>query len=314
MNASLKVLSAITLAGSSLSVQQAQTAPMAFECFDRSSGTLVARSAADITISPALSCLPIPEQAFYPGSDPAMDDMEHMDDINGGAHGGQCRGSSSTPGGTDIGNHPWRCRPIALFGTYDRGTITTNHTEIHNGDRCPWAPSAETAMASTECIQFRGLQFGQYIQLHQRCRKQQQHRDDRLPRNQKYSANASKTKPEPSNHQRSTQSQDQTHHHTSQKENHTRPSTPFAPPHQPIPPSTPFRNPPHQPKRKPHSSNPPPSTPFAISRPNSLFIDEQRNLTQTGQANAPQAIHTQNQNQKRQYHQRTNDETHQIHL
>ena len=64
-----------------------------------------------------------------------------MDDIDGGAHA-EANVEVHPPhqGGTDIGGiilgaavqEGFR----ALFGTYDRGTINTNHTEIHNGDRC----------------------------------------------------------------------------------------------------------------------------------------------------------------------------------
>merc|ERR1712100_809339 len=137
MQASIKLLSAITLASSSLFSAQAasaQAAPMAFECFDRSSGELMARSAVDIT-TPSLSCLPIPEQAFYPNPEPTNDD------VNGQAHAeASVEVNPAQNGGPGIGEiilgaavqEGFR----AIFGTYDRGDITTNKTEIHNGDRC----------------------------------------------------------------------------------------------------------------------------------------------------------------------------------
>ena len=65
MNRSLSLLSALTL--SSTAVAMSNTADVeamaiAYDCFDRSTSTLVARSTIDMT-SPAVSCLPVPGAA-----------------------------------------------------------------------------------------------------------------------------------------------------------------------------------------------------------------------------------------------------------
>ena len=137
MHSSLKFLSALTLSGSALlnpTSASAQSAPMAFECFERSSGALVARSAADIT-TPSLSCLPIPEQALYQNQDPEMTDPSGQShaEANVDIH-------HSQPSGPNIGEIILGAAAQegfrAIFGTYDRGNVTNNSTEIHNGDRC----------------------------------------------------------------------------------------------------------------------------------------------------------------------------------
>lgn len=65
MHRSLSLLSALTL--SSTAVAMTNTADVeamaiAYDCFDRSTSTLVARSTIDMT-SPAVSCLPVPGAA-----------------------------------------------------------------------------------------------------------------------------------------------------------------------------------------------------------------------------------------------------------
>ena len=65
MHRSLSLLSALTL--SSTAVAMSNTADVeamaiAYDCFDRSTSALVARSAIDMT-SPAVSCLPVPGAA-----------------------------------------------------------------------------------------------------------------------------------------------------------------------------------------------------------------------------------------------------------
>jgi hypothetical protein len=62
MNRSLALVSALTLSSTALITLQPQEAKamnIAFDCFERSSEKLVARSAVDIT-STSISCLPVP--------------------------------------------------------------------------------------------------------------------------------------------------------------------------------------------------------------------------------------------------------------
>ena len=62
MNRSLSLLSAITLSSAALlsvQPQEASAMTIAFDCFERSTEKLVARSAVDMT-STAISCLPVP--------------------------------------------------------------------------------------------------------------------------------------------------------------------------------------------------------------------------------------------------------------
>ena len=62
MNRSLSLLSAITLSSAALlsvQPQEASAMAIAFDCFERSTEKLVARSAVDMT-STAISCLPVP--------------------------------------------------------------------------------------------------------------------------------------------------------------------------------------------------------------------------------------------------------------
>ncbi len=62
MNLSISLLSALTLSSTALlsvQPQEANAMTIAFDCFERSTERLVARSAVDIT-STAISCLPVP--------------------------------------------------------------------------------------------------------------------------------------------------------------------------------------------------------------------------------------------------------------
>ena len=65
MHRSLSLLSALTLSSTAVAITNtADVAAMAiaYDCFDRSTSALVARSAIDMT-SPAVSCLPVPGAA-----------------------------------------------------------------------------------------------------------------------------------------------------------------------------------------------------------------------------------------------------------
>jgi len=62
MNRSISLLSALTLSSTALlsvQTQEANAMTIAFDCFERSTERLVARSAVDMT-STAISCLPVP--------------------------------------------------------------------------------------------------------------------------------------------------------------------------------------------------------------------------------------------------------------
>ncbi len=70
MNRSLSLLSALTLSSASLLAPHTQAVKamnIAFDCFERSSEKLVARSAVDIT-STSISCLPVPGSTLTDGS------------------------------------------------------------------------------------------------------------------------------------------------------------------------------------------------------------------------------------------------------
>ena len=65
MNRSLSLLSAATLSATALvmtNTTDVEAMAIAYDCFDRSTSALVARSAVDMT-SPAVSCLPVPSAA-----------------------------------------------------------------------------------------------------------------------------------------------------------------------------------------------------------------------------------------------------------
>jgi len=65
MNRSLSLLSALALGSTSLVIAnapQAEAMTIAYDCFDRTTSALVARSSVDMT-SPAVSCLPVPGAA-----------------------------------------------------------------------------------------------------------------------------------------------------------------------------------------------------------------------------------------------------------
>lgn len=70
MNRSLSLLSAITLSSAALfsvQPQEASAMTIAFDCFERSTEKLVARSAVDMT-STVISCLPVPGSTASTGS------------------------------------------------------------------------------------------------------------------------------------------------------------------------------------------------------------------------------------------------------
>ena len=65
MQRSISLLSALTLSSSAFLMTNAsdvEAMAIAYDCFDRSTSVLVARSAIDMT-SPAVSCLPVPSAA-----------------------------------------------------------------------------------------------------------------------------------------------------------------------------------------------------------------------------------------------------------
>ena len=76
MNRSLSLLSAITLSSAallSLQPQEARAMTIAFDCFERSTEKLVARSAVDMT-STAISCLPVPGNTITADSSVGIDE------------------------------------------------------------------------------------------------------------------------------------------------------------------------------------------------------------------------------------------------
>ena len=76
MNRSLSLLSAITLSSAALlsvQPQEARAMTIAFDCFERSTEKLVARSAVDMT-STAISCLPVPGNTITADSSVGGDD------------------------------------------------------------------------------------------------------------------------------------------------------------------------------------------------------------------------------------------------
>merc|ERR1711934_842904 len=139
MTSSLRFLSAFAFGGAALLASPAafaQSIPMGFDCFDRSSGALIARSAADLT-TPAMTCLPIPELGLQTSHQEILpmeqDPMNAQAEANVSIHQQQPQGPSI--GEIVIGaavQEGFR----ALFGTYDRGDVSSNVTEIHNGNRC----------------------------------------------------------------------------------------------------------------------------------------------------------------------------------
>ena len=65
MQRSISLLSALTLSSSAFLMTNAsdvEAMAIAYDCFDRTTSSLVARSAIDMT-SPAVSCLPVPSAA-----------------------------------------------------------------------------------------------------------------------------------------------------------------------------------------------------------------------------------------------------------
>ena len=83
MNRSLTLLSAITLSSAALlsvQPQEASAMTIAFDCFERSTEKLVARSAVDMT-STAISCLPVPGNPITADSsiDSDEDDVLEID-------------------------------------------------------------------------------------------------------------------------------------------------------------------------------------------------------------------------------------------
>ena len=79
MNRSLSLLSAITLSSAALLSAQpheASAMAIAFDCFERSTEKLVARSAVDMT-STAISCLPVPGNPITADS---TGPLEHSDE------------------------------------------------------------------------------------------------------------------------------------------------------------------------------------------------------------------------------------------
>ena len=83
MNRSLSLLSAITLSSAALlsvQPQEASAMAIAFDCFERSTEKLVARSAVDMT-STAISCLPVPGNPITADSsiDSDEDDVLEID-------------------------------------------------------------------------------------------------------------------------------------------------------------------------------------------------------------------------------------------
>ncbi|KZR64652.1 MULTISPECIES: hypothetical protein [Prochlorococcus] len=106
---------------------------IAFDCFDRETKALIARSTEDIT-SPALSCLPIPDVALAPIAEESAIPQDGHAEANMNIE-------QSQPSGPNIGEiiigaaaqEGFR----SLFGTYDQvDNSVTNNTAIHNGDRC----------------------------------------------------------------------------------------------------------------------------------------------------------------------------------
>ena len=86
MNRSLSLLSAITLSSAALLAVQpheASAMAIAFDCFERSTEKLVARSAVDMT-STAISCLPVPGNPITAdssvGSDDGLLEIDHPGD------------------------------------------------------------------------------------------------------------------------------------------------------------------------------------------------------------------------------------------
>ncbi len=138
MTSSLRFLSAFAFGGAALLASPAafaQSIPMGFDCFDRSSGALIARSAADLT-TPAMSCLPIPQL----GDQMALNTLPMEQDAEQAHAEANVAIHQEQPQGPNIGEiilgaavqEGFR----ALFGTYDRGDVSSNVTEIHNGNRC----------------------------------------------------------------------------------------------------------------------------------------------------------------------------------
>ena len=83
MDRSLSLLSALALGSTALVIAhgpKADAMAIAFDCFDRNTSQLVARSAVDMT-SPAISCLPVPGGAIAsnPGLSTADDVMKISD-------------------------------------------------------------------------------------------------------------------------------------------------------------------------------------------------------------------------------------------
>lgn len=132
----IATLSALTLTSISLLAPQASlaqaVAPMAFDCFDRATNTLVARSAVDIT-TPAISCLPIPQVGHSQAGpvEPAM--AQYYDQAPASAPG-------PLPAGPSMGQMILEAAAqqgfSRLFGTFNRGDRISNVTTVHNGNRC----------------------------------------------------------------------------------------------------------------------------------------------------------------------------------
>jgi len=119
MSTTLKLVSAITLSSAVWLAPQPSLAqgiaPMAFDCFDRSSGTLIARSAVDIT-SPAISCLPMAQ--------PVMMQTMSPEPPRGPSMGEIIVGTAIQEG---IGH---------LFSRIPYRNRISNITNVHNGNRC----------------------------------------------------------------------------------------------------------------------------------------------------------------------------------
>ena len=103
MNRSISLLSALALSSASLLALQPQEAKainIAFDCFERGTEKLVARSAVDMT-STAISCLPVPGSS----TDLAGHDEDgHNDDDHGWDHDGDFAGTEEAWPDTDT--HP----------------------------------------------------------------------------------------------------------------------------------------------------------------------------------------------------------------
>ena len=123
MNRSISLLSALALSSASLlalQLQEAKAITIAFDCFERGTEKLVARSAVDMT-STAISCLPVPGSS----TDLAGHDEDSYDD-------GDVIDVNNTWPGEHEDEHGWD-NEGDFAGTEETWPDTDTHPD-HDGD------------------------------------------------------------------------------------------------------------------------------------------------------------------------------------